>query len=434
MSSTIACVANGKYLSVAAPPGTRVDLWDRDDGSGRQRWTLVPTGDADGSVYVQLGEAARSNWRLTLSPDDVAVISTPCAPGKGQKFVWDGTSFRLSGSDEFLSWRQWDNGVDVWGSVGPEGRQSWKLGAAPAEAPTAPAAAPPATPPVAPPVAQPPVAPAAPPAAPPVAAPKLPAGRLMRIDPQLRLPGWGAASKRTRLSFDPSSHAMRIDYPAHPHASAGGTNWRFKPKGVKLPAREARVTFEVFFPRDFPFEASGSSAGKIGIGFRAGSGDASGGEWSSNGASFRLIWLGAEPWGSYACAYVYCEVKNPDDFRGSIDQRQDVLSTAVLTNGGMNLFRPEKTDTPCRFIKGQWNTCEMRMKLNGPGSHDGAVAMTINGVTQQLNDFRWTLPGSPTRIEEFWVSSWFGGSGSDPSWAPGRPTYSLLRNVRVRTI
>ena len=59
--------------------------------------------------------------------------------------------------------------------------------------------------------------------------------------------------------------------------------------------------------------------------------------------------------------------------------------------------------------------------------------MTVNGVTHRTEGFRWLLPGSKSQIETFWAAQWMGGSGSDPSWAPGRKCWMTTKNVCVWT-
>lgn len=396
------------FLSVAYD-GPKIDCWSSDDASGRQRWVFEPA--SSGKFKIKLVESERSGWYLK----NVGGGKVTLAEGAMGATLWEamslrdgGWSIRATGESSPLSYLSvhsdtWDAAVDLYSKVTSNGRQTWFVEkVAPTPTPT--------------PVPDPTPTPS-------------PAGALLKIDQALQLPGWGASSKRTRLAFDRES--IRVNYPAHPHASSGGTNWSFNPTVARLPAREARVSFDVYFPEDFPFEAQGSSAGKIGSGFHVGPGDASGGNWSNSGASFRMMWLGAESWGSYAMAYVYMEVADPANFRGTIDQKPGVLEGAgtVLTNGGANIFR--NIAEPCKFYKGKWNSCSMYMKLNTPGRYDGAIEMQVNGLKHRIDDFRWVIPGSRSNIEKFLMTSWFGGSGSDPAWAPGRACYSLTKNVRV---
>jgi hypothetical protein len=391
--------SSGKFLSVQNSPGTKVDAFAKDDESGRQRWVIRDSGDGDGSVVVISAESSRK-WFLSTPKDEVGNwvdLYFEVDSDRQKWFLEDtegGKTLRLKGgrSVGFLSYREWDSGVDIWGEVGPEGRQTWKI--AEVRAPTR-------------------------------------EGTLLEIDQALKFPNWGASSKRNRLSYDSSNRSIRVDYPKSPWASSGGTNWTFKPtKFVPLPAREALVSFEIFFPSDFDFEANGASAGKIGCGIRGGSGGSSGGNWSRDGFSFRLCWIGASSYGSDAMAYIYTEVENPSDFRGSIDQDQSILKDAVLTNGGMNIFRNGPGDQ-LRFVKGKWTPCSVYLKLNAPGKRDGVVELCVGEGKRRIEGFRWLISGSKSKIEEYVFTSWFGGSGSDPQWAPKWPTYSLCKNVSV---
>lgn len=393
--------SSGKFLSVQAAPGTKVDAFSKDDGSGRQRWEIRDSGDGDGSVVLVSAESSR-RWFVSTPREDLGNYVDLYFEVDSDRQKWfledvagGGKSLRLKGGRAvgFLSYREWDSGVDLWTEVGPEGRQSWDVEAVDVES----------------------------------------RGKTLEIDAALKLPGWGASSKRTRMSYDGANSAIRVDYPKSPHASAGGTNWTFKPsKFVALPAREARVSFDVFFPKDFDFEASGASAGKIGCGVRGGSGGSSGGNWSRDGFSFRLCWIGAASYGSDAMAYVYTEVEDPSNFKGTIDQSPEILKNAVLTNGGMNLFRNGPGDA-LRLEKGKWTSCSVYLELNTPGKRDGAVELSVGSGKRRIEGFRWLVSGSKSRVEEFVFASWFGGSGSDPQWAPKWPCYSLCKNVSVWT-
>ena len=395
------------YLSARKAPDVNMDTFATDDASGRQRFVVLDAGA--GCVFLKLARRGRE-WFLSTVDSRVEIRSDadPTVQTWEPVPLAEGV-FAFKAGGKFLSAHDdsWNNDVDLWGEIGPEGRQSWKVECIPSAAPAPSAAAPTAQ-------------------AQPQAQPQ--AGRMLTIDPALTLPGWKAASKRTRVSYD--NGGIRVTYPAHPHASAGGTNFSFKPDGL-FPAREARLSCDVFIPADFPFEASGSSAGKFGLGLEVGKGTASGGNWSQTGASFRPMWLGADREGADAMGYIYVEVANPSDHRSSLDQAPGVLDSAVLTNGGVNLWR--KLPKPCRLVKGRWNSVEIHMRLNTPGKRDGLAEMIVNGQRQVAENFRWLLPGSTSLIETCWFATWFGGSGSDPSWAPGRECWSTTKNVRVWT-
>jgi hypothetical protein len=400
---TLTNAASGKFLSVQAAPGTKVDAFAKDDGSGRQRWEICDSGDGDGSVVILSAEASR-RWYLSTPKDEVGNYVDLYFEVDSERQKWfledaksgeSGKTLRLKGGrvPGFLSFREWDSGADLWGEVGPEGRQTWKV----AEVALS------------------------------------PPGKILAIDPALKLLDWNASSKRTRLSYDSKNGAIRVDYPTKPWASAGGTNWTFRPtKFVGLPAKEARVSFDVFFPSNFDFEASGASAGKIGCGARGGNGGASGGNWSRDGFSFRLCWIGMKSYGSDAMAYAYTEVEDPNDFRSTIDQNSEIMKYAIMTNGGMNLFREGPGDA-LKFVKGTWTPCSVYLKLNTPGKRDGVIELSVGNGTRRVDGFRWLIAGSKSRIEEYVFTSWFGGSGSDPIWAPKWPCYSLTKNVKVWT-
>lgn len=52
-----------KFLSVV-PDGSKVDLWDKDDGSGRQRWTIVQVGTKKDVFHLIIKQGRTSDKKF----------------------------------------------------------------------------------------------------------------------------------------------------------------------------------------------------------------------------------------------------------------------------------------------------------------------------------------------------------------------------------
>jgi hypothetical protein len=71
-----------KNLS-CAPNGGAVDMFVKDDGSGRQRWTFLRVGDGIFTISVEKGIASPAAKFLTVAGNGKVSIGTRNAPGKG---------------------------------------------------------------------------------------------------------------------------------------------------------------------------------------------------------------------------------------------------------------------------------------------------------------------------------------------------------------
>lgn len=164
-----------------------------------------------------------------------------------------------------------------------------------------------------------------------------------------------------------------------------------KPAGL-VGAAGAVVAFDVYFD---PARWHWSKGGKLG-GLFVGSGKASGGRHTEDGASHRLMWKA----GGGAISYIYVpkglpqsrpELRASKDF--GIGVHADVFAGALKT--------------------GQWNHVEIGLRVNtfdasGRPAGDGASSLTINGRTAELAGVNWAArPG--TAISGFDFNTFFGG-------------------------
>lgn len=178
------------------------------------------------------------------------------------------------------------------------------------------------------------------------------------------------------------------------------------PAGV-FPTEECTVQFKVWFADNFVWEESRNPrhrvGGKLG-GFKVGEGDASGGKYSTTGASYRVVF----DEGGLARGYLYPQVRQI--YRGRtvpwalLDQLPAVQAIAQVATGVHIWYK----DDVFRFYKGRWNDVRMYMKLNTPGQKDGVMELTVNGVTKRLEGVRYRYDNA--KINRFDLTTFFGGS------------------------
>lgn len=184
-----------------------------------------------------------------------------------------------------------------------------------------------------------------------------------------------------------------------------------------VPATQLRVGFKWWVDADFPWGRDvREAAGKI-LGLQIGTGSASGGDYSSTGASVRVVWHrngGVAP-------YVYPQ-------GGPGDQDAGVRAVTDVEKG-MHLFNPDDKDDasqwPLRLVTNAWNDIELFCKLNTPGKRDGVVELAVNGTRKRLDNFRYLVGSARGRnatINGVHIQTFFGGG--DNSYAPPRKTHS----------
>jgi hypothetical protein len=155
--------------------------------------------------------------------------------------------------------------------------------------------------------------------------------------------------------------------------------------------RSAVVCFDVFFDPSWAW----ARGGKIG-GLFVGSGAASGGQHSSDGASHRIMWQ--KDGGAISYLYLPKGVSQPNpalrntpDF--GIGMHHDTFATV--------------------FRVGQWNHVEIGVLLNsfdsqGRPAGDGKAVLTVNGRTAVTDRVNWTADPAAT-LSGFDLCAFFGG-------------------------
>lgn len=202
-----------------------------------------------------------------------------------------------------------------------------------------------------------------------------------------------------------------------------------------LPADQLRVAFRVWYPRDFPWGAGMERVGGKIFGFKIGDGEASGGRYSTTGATYRMTWNrngGVGP-------YLYPQLrrargKNEDSplTWAELDQSKDVQEVGDIT-AGVHLWYPEPRDreNPAKWdlklTTEAWNRVEMYCKLNTPGKRDGVLEITVNGVTKRLDTVRYRYDNA--QITGLMLSTFFGGGTKE--YAPPRDTKAWYADFKV---
>jgi hypothetical protein len=132
--------SNRSLLSCTAD-GTTVDLWNTDDGSGRQEWNVTLV-DGFNDVYNIMVSAGNSSNRVFLSctPDGATVDLWNVDDGSGRQ-RWQFVpltsnipsyfQIKVVGGVEsgrvFLSCNDGGGTVDLWNTDDGSGRQRWQL-------------------------------------------------------------------------------------------------------------------------------------------------------------------------------------------------------------------------------------------------------------------------------------------------------------------
>ena len=132
---------NRSLLSCQA--GGVVDLWNEDDGSGRQRWVMNPVQGEPDNVYTfaAYGGTNSGETYLSVSPTNDSVGLAPADDGSGRQrwALVEVDEVAVTGIPSYYQIQPlanptfylscWGDGalVDIYGSDDGSGRQRWQL-------------------------------------------------------------------------------------------------------------------------------------------------------------------------------------------------------------------------------------------------------------------------------------------------------------------
>lgn len=215
---------------------------------------------------------------------------------------------------------------------------------------------------------------------------------------------WQGSAWNTRTSRVVGD-VLRVDYPrgsgTSPKDPPGGINFKARPHC--LPAADLTFRYKVRFAETFDWGKGGKLPGIF-----IGSGDASGGEHSPYGASFRTMW---RPDGKII-AYVYppSGVRQPAAYRDAAKKGYDYGDT-LFDGAGLKVGRTK------------WNDIIMRVKLNSfdeddEPRDDGTITLSVNGQPASLSGIIWRRKPS-VQISHLLIVSFYGGK-----WKCPRTTYA----------
>lgn len=204
-------------------------------------------------------------------------------------------------------------------------------------------------------------------------------------------PGDGSSSNVTGKLLKTLLESVDVDVRAGTGAGKQhALNKKFA--GSPFPMRDAAVAaFDIRFAPGYEWGCQG----KIG-GLSVGPGESSGGRYSRNGASHRLMWDD----GGGAFAYVYI----PEGTEGR--QPSQLGKNAAYGQGVW------KSDFRNAFTTGKWHHVELGVKLNSMNGStpnaDGKLMLSIDGKTRVLGGVIWRqIPN--LAIEEFGLGIFHGG-------------------------
>ena len=187
-------------------------------------------------------------------------------------------------------------------------------------------------------------------------------------------------------------------------SGVGGFSFNAKPKGMDRDA--VAFSWDVFYPQGFDLD----NGGKYG-GVHVGTGVASGGRHSPDGASNRIMW-----------------------------QKRGGLIAYVYPPSGINQPRADLRScdygcAPVRFPDGvikydQWNTMTIGTKVNtfngSQPNPDGELYVIMNGERKTASGIIWSrFPDK--KITEFDISTFFGGT-----WVSPKSQFCYFKNFQMK--
>ena len=216
-------------------------------------------------------------------------------------------------------------------------------------------------------------------------------------------------------SYTVVNSEMIITYPNNSCAAnlinKGGVGFYAYPIGqsgaLVFPTNEIIFQYDVYFDPKFDWVKGGKLPGLYG-----GATGADGGNHIDNGMSARLMWRrngGGE-------LYMY------------IPLAQDSSVTAIAIDEyptGLSLGRNQ-----FYFVKGQWQTIKIRMKMNDVGVNNGILELSYDNVVK-ISLTKINLRSMDYPINGIMFQTFFGGG--DMTWKSSSNTYIKIRNMYLKT-
>ena len=214
---------------------------------------------------------------------------------------------------------------------------------------------------------------------------------------------------------------LRVTCPAGAYSSKDGIN-----KTTPIaPADDVTFSYQVFLEKGWCWGGSSKAGKLLGLWF----GDSSkksggtGGKWSPDSGSMRLMWHGDGEPNVYA---YYTKSANSDSSRRDMSDQDPEYAKLARASGTAGHYAFGGKFANLKI--GEWNDVVIRMKLNTPGKRDGVMALTVNGQANSYGKMMWRSSASQ-KIQGVLVQIFHGGASS--SFACNSTTFAQVRNLRV---
>jgi hypothetical protein len=149
---------------------------------------------------------------------------------------------------------------------------------------------------------------------------------------------------------------------------------------------------------------------------------ASGGEWSPDSGSFRIMFRerGA------AIGYAYFPLSGAG--QGSFDAQSDAFKEVakVKSGAGIDMGHTRHDETDMMLKAGDWNTISMSVNLGTSFEANGSVSVNTNGVTRSCDGILWRTDPE-CRICALNFVAFFGGG--DNEWNSPVDSYCMFKDV-----
>jgi hypothetical protein len=239
---------------------------------------------------------------------------------------------------------------------------------------------------------------------------------------------WFDSDTTKLLSPADGGSSVQILFKAKQRGSKSGHGFRANPL-KKLPADEASLSYDVYFPTDFQWGGT-AHGGKL-PGFCIGTNQkdavhacATGCDWKPDAGSVRLMWRE----NGTAVVYVYIPTQTRSTGNSGVDGigvHGTQYKAAVHTTGGCGNDLWRKVDV-VQFKKGSWNSVTLHVRLNTPGQSNGGISVTVNGKTREVRDVMFRT-SADVKITAAYFSTFFGGGDT---YAPTKDVTAKFANFK----